>query len=313
MSVSAPLVSIGLPVRNGADRVEPVIKSILAQTYENLELIICDNASTDGTEDLCRTLAAQDERVVYHRHPVNIGLNPNFDAALRLATGTYFRYVGDDDWLDPACIGMGVDTFAADERLVLVTNQVGYTGVDGRTETAEYSGADLGSDDPVRRFAEMLRLLNESYLLMDPEYGLFRRETMLAIPRRNMLRDDEVFAAKMALTGPWAHVPEVLMRRNWKFESQSVLAQRFAVPRWQGRISTALAAREMIRWVDQSGLDDRQRRSARRAVVRHYYLRRHQRAVVRRSRKLVDMLRSELPPGRAKTGRDNPECGRADR
>ncbi|MCX5041704.1 glycosyltransferase [Aldersonia sp. NBC_00410] len=296
MSASAPLVSIGLPVRNGADRVEPVIKSALAQTHENLELVICDNASTDGTEDLCRTMAAQDERIVYHRHPANIGLNQNFDSALRLAKGTYFRYIGDDDWLDPTCIGKGVDAFAADERLVLVTTQVGYSGVDGRTETAAYSGTDLGSEDPVIRLAEMLRLLNESYLLMDPLYGLFHRETMIAIPRRNMLRDDEVFATKMALAGPWAHVPEVLMGRNWEFESQSVLAQRLAVPRWQGRISTALAAREMIRWVDQSDLDDGQRRSARQSVVRHYYLRRHQRGVVRRLRKLVGMARSELLP-----------------
>ena len=54
------------------------------QDHENLELVICDNASTDDTEELCRELANQDSRIVYHRNPVNIGLLNNFIRVMQL-------------------------------------------------------------------------------------------------------------------------------------------------------------------------------------------------------------------------------------
>ena len=68
-----PLVSIGLPVYNGASYLSESIDSLLAQTYRNIELVISDNASTDGTQALCERYVAQDARVVYSRRPENIG------------------------------------------------------------------------------------------------------------------------------------------------------------------------------------------------------------------------------------------------
>ena len=85
--MSDALVSIGLPVRNGADRLEEVVWSVLAQEHDHLELVICDNASTDDTEEVSRALAKADSRIVYHRHPENVGLLNNFVSAIRLAKG----------------------------------------------------------------------------------------------------------------------------------------------------------------------------------------------------------------------------------
>ena len=104
MDDTKTLVSVGLPVRNGAERIEHVVRSVLDQDHENLELVICDNASTDDTEELCRELANQDSRIVYHRNPVNIGLLNNFIRVMQLSSGTFFRWVGDDDWLAPNCV-----------------------------------------------------------------------------------------------------------------------------------------------------------------------------------------------------------------
>ncbi|MGY4648082.1 glycosyltransferase family 2 protein [Mycobacterium sp. URHB0021] len=284
------LVSIGLPVRNGAHLIERVVKSVLTQDHENLELVICDNASTDETEELCRGFASNDNRIVYHRHPINMGLLNNFMSAMRLATGTYFRWVGDDDWLEPNCVSRALEAFETDARLILVTSQISYVGPDGLSQTAAYDGAGLGSDDPVTRFSEMLRLLNESYLLMDPLYGMFRREAVMGIERRNMLREDEVFATKLALAGPWAHVPEILVRRNWGHEPLSVLARRLETPSWHARFATTLQCREMLGWLERCDLDDQQRSRARSAVLR-MYVRRQRRVAVRRGRKLLSIAR----------------------
>ncbi|WP_043630994.1 glycosyltransferase family 2 protein [Nonomuraea candida] len=288
------LVSIALPVRNGAGRLEPVVRSVLAQDYGNLELVISDNASTDATEELCRDLAAGDRRIVYHRHPRNVGLLNNFQHAARISRGAFVRWIGDDDRLDPACLSRAMAAFAADERLVLVTTQVAYTGPDGVTRTAAYDGEGLRSDDPLVRLGEWLRLLNESPLLMDPLYGLLRRAPATGIPRRNMLREDEIYATKLALAGPWGHVPEVLAHRTTGIERIGQVARKLDVPSWQSRLSNTLQLRELLRWVGDPervpGLTPAQRRRARAAVVR-MYARRQRRTVARRGRKLCSMLR----------------------
>jgi glycosyltransferase involved in cell wall biosynthesis len=282
------LVSIGLPVRNAGSRVADVVRSVLAQDHANLELVISDNASTDDTEQVCRELARSDPRIAYHRQPENIGLMNNFVYAMRAANGTFFRWIGDDDELEPTFVSRCLREFAADPRLLLVTTGMAYIGEDGSIRSDTYHGTALGSDDPVDRFVEMLRLLNESYLLIDPLYGMMRRAPVAAIPRRNMLREDEVFATKLALAGPWRHVPEVLARRNWRSERMGRLATRLGVPSWQSHFTNTLQCREILQWLSQAGLTAQQQRRARSAVYQ-MYLRRQRRTLSHRSRKLLRM------------------------
>ncbi|HEU0238275.1 MAG TPA: glycosyltransferase family 2 protein [Micromonosporaceae bacterium] len=289
MSSSDVLISVCLPVRNGASTVPAVVESILAQDHANLELVISDNASTDDTEEVCRKLVAADDRIVYVRQPHNIGLLNNFRAAMRQASGTYARWIGDDDWLSPECLSRCVEEFRRDDRLILVTMGMDYVGDDGVTRSAEYHGTALRSDDPIDRFAEMLRLLNESYLLIDPLYGLMRRDAIVDLPRRNMLCEDQVFATKLAIAGPWSHVPQVLGRRGWRTESASTLTRRLGVPAWTAKAAFTLQGIEMRRWVDQAGLDPDQRRRAK-AAVNRWYVRRQRVKIVRRSRRVARMV-----------------------
>jgi glycosyltransferase involved in cell wall biosynthesis len=288
MSNPGPLVSIGLPVRNAGSRVAEVVRSVLAQDHATIELVISDNASTDDTEDVCRELAKADGRVVYHRQPQNIGLLNNFSYVVGAAEGAYFRWIGDDDRLDPAMASRCLQEFEADPRLVLVTTGISYTGPDGVVATERYDGSALSSDDPAERFAEVMRLLNASHLMIDPLYGMMRRDVVAAIPRRNMLHEDEVFAAKLALAGPWGHVHEVLAHRHWKDDTVGGLGRLLDVPAWQWRIRNALQTRETLDWLRQVELTDDQRHRAR-AAVRRMYLARQWKLVRRRSRKLVRM------------------------
>ena len=295
MRCTDSLVSVGLPVRNGADRVAAAVKSVLTQDHEHLELVICDNASTDDTEEVCRALAAQDRRIVYRRHDENIGILNNFQSTLRFATGDFFRWMGDDDWLASECISRCLDVFAADEDLFMVTNQFEYVGPDGCAQTETYTGSGFRSPRPTARLDEILRLLNESHLLIDPEYGLFRREPLLRIDRRNILNDDQIFATKAALAGRWGHVPEVLARRSFKFERPPILARKLGVPMWQARFVNTLQCVEMLRWLGQSDLDAHERRCARIAVGR-FYLKRQQIVISRRTRKLLHLAQAASVP-----------------
>lgn len=294
MSNSGTLVSIGLPVRNAGARVARVAESVLAQDYQDLELVISDNGSTDDTEDVCRDLAKADSRIVYHRQARNIGLLNNFRFVIDAATGRYFRWIGDDDRLERGFATRCLQGFDADPRLIVVTTGISYTGPDGTAETARYDGKALGSDDPAERFAEVMRLLNASHLMIDPLYGMMRRDVVAALPRRNMLHEDEIFAAKLALAGPWGHVPEVLAHRHWKDDSVAAHGRLLDVPMWQWRIRNALQARETLQWLRRVQLTDEQRRRARAAVYRMYAARQWK-LLRRRSRKVARMAVSRRP------------------
>jgi len=299
MPTNDTLVSIRLPVRNGAEFIEGAVTSILAQDHGDLELVISDNASDDATEEICREFARGDPRVRYHRQHENIGLLNNFIGVQALASGKFFKWVGDDDWLAPAYLTRCLESFAEDQRLILVATQQAYVSPDGRSLTSGYTEEHLRSDLPVERFAEMLRLLNESYLLIDPIYGVMRRELAASIPRRNMLREDETFAAKLALMGPFGYVPEILSyRRTRPFTRLPQIARRLGVPAWHARVATVLQCRELLAYVREAALSPEERRLARVAVTR-LYARRHMRTTLARGRKLRALVA-------ARTGRASP-------
>ena len=85
-----PLMSIGVPVYNGERHLRAALDSALAQDYPNLEILISDNVSTDGTEAIARHYIRSDSRVRYWRNPVNIGAVKNFGHVLAEARGRYF-------------------------------------------------------------------------------------------------------------------------------------------------------------------------------------------------------------------------------
>jgi glycosyltransferase involved in cell wall biosynthesis len=96
---AAPLVSVGVPVWNREKLIRDAIESVLAQDYPNLEVIISDNDSSDGTGAICEEYAARDPRIRYHRCPQNMGMNRNFLRVLERARGKYFTWLASDDVL----------------------------------------------------------------------------------------------------------------------------------------------------------------------------------------------------------------------
>src|SRR5687767_14896710 len=85
-----PGVSVGVPVYNGEDYLAECLESLLKQSFEDFELILSDNGSTDATEQICREYAARDARIRYLREPENRGGSWNFNRLPRLARGEYF-------------------------------------------------------------------------------------------------------------------------------------------------------------------------------------------------------------------------------
>lgn len=94
-SLSQLSFTIGIPTHNRLEFLKQSISAALAQTYSNLEVIVSDNSSSDGTEAYCRGI--KDSRFRYLRHDRNTGLAANFRACLEAASGEYFSWLQDDD------------------------------------------------------------------------------------------------------------------------------------------------------------------------------------------------------------------------
>jgi len=103
---AVPQVSIGMPVYNGEPFISEALVSLLEQTFTNFELIISDNASTDGTESICRNYAAKDKRIRYVRQAENRGALANFQFVLDEALGEYFMWAAADDVWDSQWIAV---------------------------------------------------------------------------------------------------------------------------------------------------------------------------------------------------------------
>lgn len=104
-------VTIGIPTINRSQMALRSIRSALAQTYQDIEVVVSDDASTDDT--VARVHGIQDGRLVFHEQKQRLGLVGNFDFCLRSATGEFFLLLGDDDVLLPTAIERLVGPYLA--------------------------------------------------------------------------------------------------------------------------------------------------------------------------------------------------------
>ncbi len=113
-----PLVSIIIPTYNRAEYLKQAIKSVLAQTYTNFELLILDNCSPDKTPDIVAQF--NDPRIKYIRHQCNIRGAANWAYGLYWSKGEYVSFLGDDDRYTANFISSRVNTFKKHEYITAV-------------------------------------------------------------------------------------------------------------------------------------------------------------------------------------------------
>jgi glycosyltransferase involved in cell wall biosynthesis len=210
--VDAPRVSVGIPVYNGENFIADAIRSVLAQTLTDLELIIQDNASTDRTSEICTGFAASDSRIRYFRNPRNLGAAPNYNLAYQMARGQYFKWLAHDDRLTPTYLAETVRVLDARPDAVLCNSVVTYIDTNGAVIGLYDSGlakADIPS--PSERFAQMVL---SSHSCVD-FFGVVRRDAL----KRSLLHGsfhgaDRAFLAQMALRGRFVQVAEPLIEHR---------------------------------------------------------------------------------------------------
>ena len=223
------LVSIGLPVYNGARFLSQALESLLGQSYRNIELIISDNASTDATREICQSYASLDRRVRHSRLTENIGGVPNHNRVFEAAKGEYFMWSSHDDLWAPTYVEKCVAALEEDRGAVLAYSKARVIDERGETKRVLEVQHTANSPRPADRFREFTALSS----ILEASYGVMR----LSVARRTAglpphPGNDRLFLAELALYGRFVQVLEHLyMRRDHDDRSvkvYSTLRERYA-------------------------------------------------------------------------------------
>jgi len=251
MADNGYLVSIGMPVYNGEKYIRQAVDSVLAQDYQDFELIISDNASTDSTESICREYSKRDKRIQYFRNERNMGAVWNFNHVLDLSKGEYFMWAAHDDAYLPTFVSRCAEALETTPSAVLAFSAMSVLDDRGDIELVEDRYvATVG--------LKILRRLRTSILMMGPSlvYSLIRR-TALEQDRRlsEVWGGDAALVIQLALQGGFCKIAEplYLRRRNVPLDPVSIrktLNPDWSVPRFYSP-QTALA-REVVKTVIHS-------------------------------------------------------------
>jgi glycosyltransferase involved in cell wall biosynthesis len=207
---AAPRLTIGLPVYNGENYLAESLDSLLGQSYEDFELIISDNASTDGTADICRRYEKQDSRVRYIQLPHNIGLAPNHNFLVKEARGELFKWASHDDLYARDLLKYCVAGLDDDPQVVLAHSWTAMIDGSGTIiEKVEYPLATASLRAP-ERFRSAL-FANGG----DDTGGVMRTAILRRTPLHGSYHHaDRTVITEVSLYGPFYQVPDWLYCRR---------------------------------------------------------------------------------------------------
>jgi glycosyltransferase involved in cell wall biosynthesis len=204
-----PYVSVGMPVFNGEKYLPAAIESLLAQTFEDFELIICDNASTDSTQQICRGYCARDARIRYYRNDQKIGGSANFNRVLELAVGKYFKWAAHDDLCMPDFLGRCVDVLDGDPSVVLCFPLTRYIDARGRTRREVASPLNFHSTRAHVRFASIISTSYKKHGCTEI-FGLHRSAVIKGLSLPYCTHADRILLASLSLYGRFHEIPQSL-------------------------------------------------------------------------------------------------------
>lgn len=208
----SPVLSVGLPVFDGERYLPAALRSVQEQDLGDIEIVLSDNGSTDGTQEICRAAAAADDRVRYLRSDVNRGGAWNYMRVARAARAPFFTWMAADDVKLPGFASGCVDALTdAGPGTVLACPRTRLIDADG-VPFEDLHDSHMGMDAPAphRRVRNLLRS-QASHVL----YGVIRtdelRRTRGLLP---MVGDDMVLLTELLCRGPMVLVDEHLFHQR---------------------------------------------------------------------------------------------------
>ncbi len=175
MTKALPKVSIGIAVWNGEAFLEKTLRSLLQQDYQNIEIIILDNQSTDSTQQICQELAALDSRVRYILDEKTRDVMSAQIKVAQIASGDFYMVACDDDWYEPSYISRLMNIIAQDPEIGIAYAGMGFIDeVDNKSASYPMQFFKC-SDKPHKNFKRYLTQRNPVPII----FGIVRKNLHL--------------------------------------------------------------------------------------------------------------------------------------
>jgi len=213
-----PRISVAIPAYNCERYISQSIESLLGQTFGDFEMVISDNASTDGTEEICQRYASQDRRVRYVRRTENIGGPGNFRYVFSLCTAPYHKWSTADDYWHPKFLEEAVAALDKEPDVVLCYPKTTLIDEHGDKLEDYADNLELAQDSPRDR----MRALYRDIGLCNAHLGLSRRDAMLKTGLISRHKTSDVdYLGEMALLGKFRLLPDIRFFRRFHQASSS--------------------------------------------------------------------------------------------
>ncbi len=243
-SVKCRLI-LAMPVFNGENFVEEAIRSILDQEYADFRLIVTDNASTDRTEQIVRSLAASDERIAYVRNSRNLGASRNYNLGYELSEGQYLKWCAHDDLLSRNYLSDCVAALDADPGLAIAFGKSVSVDTQGRRlPSGGWDTPDIDNEDAAERFERIIGLFGR---MCFPIFGVMRRSALAKTGLHpSYYGSDQALLAELALRGRWKRVEDAILWNRDHDNRSLAIEDKLERAMWQGGTRNRLAAAEHI-------------------------------------------------------------------
>jgi len=238
-----PLVSVCVPAYKAERFIAATIESVLAQTSEDWELVVVDDASPDGTYDVASRYAG-DRRIRVERNGTNLGPVGNWNHVVAQARGRFVKLLCSDDLLYPACLARQAEALATHPCAGMVATRRDIIDGDGRVVFAGRGLAGLRGAVPGRRALERMVAIGTTPF-GEPSVVLFRTEA---------LRDAGPFRGDYATLIDVDRYAEVLRRWDCVALDETLAAFRVSGGSWSDR-SHRVQGRNLRRLLDDLAAD----------------------------------------------------------
>jgi glycosyltransferase involved in cell wall biosynthesis len=202
VATAVPRVSVGLPVRNGGEMLRAALRSLLEQTETNLEIIVSDNASDDGTSEFLLQAARDDARIRYIRQQTTLSAYDNFQFVLKRARGKYFMWSAHDDTRDRDYVSRLAGRLDDDAAAVLAFGDLNIVTPDNP------QGTETPFDFATTGLGLPMRLAKGARLQCFHIYGLWRTSAIQRVPYAHCAWwPDLPMMLAASVLGTFAYVP----------------------------------------------------------------------------------------------------------
>jgi glycosyltransferase involved in cell wall biosynthesis len=244
-------VSIGLPVYNGEQFVADAVESVLAQKFDDFELVISDNGSTDGTPAICESYARRDARVTYLAQEANRGASWNFNHVFERTSGELFVWLAHDDVWTPDFLQACVDELDADASAVLAFS--GVSNIDERGSLLRTRTFDMRTSSPLvhERLWDVLMVWHDCL----PVFGVIRRDALRSTSLiRPYASGDHLLLAELSVLGKFRFTNELLflsrLHAGQSIQAFNIWVDHYAYSEWfeqSGTRSTSFPQWRLLR------------------------------------------------------------------